>query len=165
VKVGNPTCRVDNGAGSVPDPLPDSSARHLSGNPETKWPSPAETPANRYSFPLNSNGLTKRARAGEHARNIFYKKLPRGERCISAWPARRGHRRIPKFGPSPPALVRREEMSALPPKAAGERTLMDVAKVPDSDIHPIHTVNQGTGYGCSGTGESTLMAAPPFSPG
>jgi hypothetical protein len=38
------------------------------------------------------------------------------------------------------------------------------SNVPDSDIHPIHKVNQGTGYGCSGTGESTLMAAPPFSP-
>ena len=38
-------------------------------------------------------------------------------------------------------------------------------EVPDSDIHPIYTVNQGTGYGCSGTGELILMAAPPFSPG
>ena len=45
------------------------------------------------------------------------------------------------------------------------RTKAEVRKVPDSDIHPIHKVNQGTGYGCSGTGESTLMAAPPFSLG
>ncbi len=63
-----------------------------------------------------------------------------------------------------------DSLKALDPKRPIREADMSVscghfAIVPESDIHPIHKVNQGTGYGCSGTREWTLMAAPPFSPG